>query len=197
MKQSRCIGLTGGIGSGKSTVAKLFCALGVPVLDLDQLGHWLTEPGGEGLDALKTAFGEHICHADGSLDRKGLADYCFADPERTKQLNAVMHPLIWQQEVCWLAAQQADYVMIEASVLLESGGASRMDKLMVVLADQEVRLQRVLKRGKQGALAFQAIVSRQCDDQLRRAKADYIIDNNGEITTLHKQVRDLHGQLSS
>ncbi|MDX8405564.1 MAG: dephospho-CoA kinase [Mariprofundus sp.] len=190
------VGLTGGIGSGKSTVAAMFHAMGVPILDLDQLGRVVTAPESTGLQALVQAFGTGIQASDGSLDRQALATYCFADAARTTQLNSILHPLIWQQEEQWLACQRAPYVLIEASVLLESGGAARMDKLIVVLADEQLRLQRVLTRGSHQAAAFRAIVARQCDDKQRRSLADYIINNNGELATLHDQVQAVHSELS-
>ncbi|WP_026195403.1 dephospho-CoA kinase [Mariprofundus ferrooxydans] len=195
MSRLHRIGLTGGIGSGKSTAASMFRELGVPVLDLDRVGHAVTMPGSEGLKALVQVFGERICHVDGSLNRRALADYCFANAERTAQLNSIIHPLIWQQEELWLARQQADYVLIEASVLLESGGASRMDQVVVVLADESLRLQRVLSRGRHDEVAFRAIVARQCDDAMRRRLASYIIDNNGDLAALRDQVGRVHTQL--
>jgi len=197
VKQMRRIGLTGGIGSGKSTVASMFSAFGVPVLDLDRLGHTVTAAGSEGLRHLVQVFGAWILHADGSLHRKALADYCFADADRTAQLNSIVHPLIWQQEAAWLSRQHSRYAMIEASVLLESGGASRMDQVVVVLADESIRLQRVLKRGRHDAALFRQIIDRQCDDATRRRLADYLIDNNGDLASLRKQVQLLHEQLQA
>lgn len=191
----RRIGLTGGIGSGKSTAASMFRALGVPVLDLDQVGHAVTMAGSAGLNALVLAFGEQVRNADGSLNRRALADYCFADAVRTAQLNSIVHPLIRQQEAQWLARQQAVYALIEASVLLESGGAARMDQLVVVLADEALRLRRVLKRGRHDEKIFRAIVVRQCGDAMRRREADYLINNNGDIPVLRDQVGRVHEQL--
>jgi len=193
----RCIGLTGGIGSGKSTVASMFSELGVPVLDLDQLGNAVTEPGSEGLKHLVQVFGAWILHADGSLHRKALADHCFADADRTALLNSIVHPLIWQREAEWLGWQHCKYALIEASVLLESGGASRMDQVVVVLTDESIRLQRVLKRGRHDAAQFRQIIARQCDDATRHRLADYLIDNNGDLMSLRKQVRRLHEQLQA
>jgi len=195
MKRLRCIGLTGGIGSGKSTAASMFKALGVPVLDLDKVGHAVTVPGSAGLIQLVQAFSNRMLNADGSLNRRALAAHCFGDAARTAQLNSILHPLIWQQEEQWLARQQSDYALIEASVLLESGGASRMDQVVVVLADEELRLQRVLKRGRHDEAAFRSIVSRQCDDAMRCLQADYIINNNGDVMALRDKVRGVHAQL--
>lgn len=186
------IGLTGGIGSGKSTAAAMFAKFGVPVLDLDQVGRTLATADGECLCQLVAAFGEKILHADGSLDRKALAAYCFSDANETARLNAIMHPLIWRKEEEWLNRQQSDYVIIEASVLLESGGAKRMDAVIVILADESIRLQRILARGDQNEMEFRSILARQCNDNMRMQMADHVIENNGSLQQLRKHVLAAH-----
>jgi len=188
---SRRIGLTGGIGSGKSTVAGMFAELGVPVFDLDKAGHSVIEAGSAGLKQLIDAFGTNILDQKGSLNRKVLAQYCFPDAARTAKLNAIMHPLIWQAEEDWLKQQQSDYAIIEASVLLESGGAARMDAVVVVLADITLRRERVLARGRHTAAEFDAIVARQCTDTERRSAADFMITNAGDLAQLRAQVIDI------
>ncbi|TLS68227.1 dephospho-CoA kinase [Mariprofundus erugo] len=190
------IGLTGGIGSGKSTAAAMFEALGVAVLDLDRVGHRVVQAGSEGLQQLVACFGGQILQPDGELDRRALATLCFADAGHTAQLNRIVHPLIWQQEEQWMALQHGPYVIVEASVLLESGGADRMDRVAVVLADESLRLQRVLARGRQDETAFRAIIARQCDDLMRKQQADYILDNNCTLASLQQQVEQLHAELS-
>ena len=182
------VGLTGGIGSGKSTVASMFAALGIAVLDLDRVGHDVVAPNSEGLARLVHAFGDDILSATGALDRKKLAQRCFCSDAQVAKLNAIMHPLIWQAEEAWLRRQRSDYVVIEASVLLESGGVSRMDAVVVVLADEEIRRQRVLARGDRSAAEFDAVVARQCSDADRRQAADFTILNSGTLAQLHQQV---------
>ncbi len=191
----RRIGLTGGIGSGKSTVAAMFAELGVPVLDLDKVGHAVLEPGSTGLQQLVEAFGGDILNPDASLNRKELAQRCFSHAEQTKKLNTIMHPLIWQAETAWLQQQQGDYALIEASVLLESGGVERMDAVIVVLADVGLRRQRVLARGGRNEAEFNAIVKRQVSDTERREAADYVIDNTGSLAALQQQVLTTHHTL--
>ena len=186
------IGLTGGIGSGKSTAAAMFSESDVPVLDLDQVGRRLVTTDNECLGQLVAAFGKKILHADGSLDRKALAAYCFSDANETARLNAIMHPLIWREEEEWLNRQQSDYVIIEASVLLESGGAKRMDAVIVILADESIRLQRILARGDQNEMEFRSILARQCNDSMRMQMADYVIENNGSLQQLRKHVLTTH-----
>ena len=197
MTGSLPIGLTGGIGSGKSSAAAMFQSLGVPVLDLDRVGHEVVAPGSDGLAQLIQTFGQSMLNSDGSLNRAALADHCFGSAEETARLNALMHPLIWQAEALWLEGQQAPYVIIEASVLLESGGAGRMRGVIVLLADESLRLQRVLARADRDEQAFVAIVARQCSDETRRAEASWLIDNNGSIEELQQKVISLHRQISA
>jgi len=195
LSQPARVGLTGGIGSGKSTAAAMFSALGVPVLDLDQVGRSLAMPGSLCLRRLVTAFGEEILRADGSLNRMKLASLCFSDADKTARLNAIMHPLIRQEEQAWLSCQQADFAIIEASVLIESGGAERMDAVIAILAEEGLRRRRVLERGLQDAEGFERILSRQCSDTERRRVSDYIITNDGELTELERQVKLIYRQL--
>jgi len=188
----RTVGLTGGIGSGKSTVAAMFAALSVPVLDLDAVGRKLLVPGAKALTLLCEAFGSSFVLPDGSLDRSALAAYCFVDAGRTARLNSIMHPLIWQFEQQWLEQQSAPYVLIEASVLLESNAYQRMAAIVVVLADEELRLQRVLARGDRNRQQFDDIVSRQCSDEKRCQHADHLIMNNDSLARLEQRVRAVH-----
>ncbi|MFQ5518766.1 MAG: dephospho-CoA kinase [Mariprofundus sp.] len=189
------IGLTGGIGSGKSTAAGIFAAQGIAVLDLDRVGHDVVSAGSDGLKLVVETFGAKMLRPDGSLNRKLLGQHCFADADETARLNAIMHPLIWQAEEAWLVQQQGDYAMIEASVLLESGAAQRMDAVVVILADTELRRERVLIRGDQSSAEFDAIIARQCDDNKRREAADFMVYNNGSLDELQQQVFEVHRML--
>ncbi len=190
------VGLTGGIGSGKSTVAATFRTLDVPILDLDAVGQQLTEPGQEGQAALVREFGSGILLPDGSIDRKRLAAMCFGSEEATRRLNRIMHPLIWREAEAWLAGQTAPYVLIEASVLIESGGAGRMDVVIVVLADEDIRRRRVRDRGGRGAACFDDIVCRQCSDAERLRVADIVIHNNAGLRELRAEVEAIHARLT-
>jgi len=186
-----CIGLTGGIGSGKSTVANMFSEFGIPVLDLDEVGRDLaSQP--EHLATLVHAFGDDILHTDGTLDRRELARICFSDVEKTRKLNQIMHPAIWGKAEAWLVRQHAVYALIEASVLIESGGVSRMDDVVVVLADEDVRRERVLAGRGMDAAHFNVIVQQQCDDHARCAATDYVIRNNTDLLSLQGKVEALH-----
>jgi len=186
------VGLTGGIGSGKSTVAAMFAASGVPVLDLDAVGRELTRSGEPALQALVEAFGRDILNNDGSLNRARLAERCFGDAEQTQILNRIMHPPIWAAEERWLQQLTAPYALIEAAVLQESGGASRMDAMVVVVASEQLRRQRVLARGSQTVSMFEAIAARQLHDDERRQQADHVLENDGDLVALQRQVKALH-----
>jgi len=186
------VGLTGGIGSGKSSVAEIFAELNVPVLDLDQVGRNVVAPGCKGLEQLTEAFGESILDADGLLNRGALAQHCFADAAETARLNSIMHPLIREQEDLWLQKQHGCYAIIEASVLLESGSESRMDAVVVVMADIALRRVRVLARSDRNSEQFDAIVGRQCTDKQRRDSADAIIENNSNFEELNNKVIETH-----
>lgn len=186
------VGLTGGIGSGKSSVAKIFAELGVPVLDLDQVGRNLVAPGSSGLEQLITVFGEQILHSDGSLNRAALAEHCFADAAETARLNNILHPRIRMQEEAWLQKQHGTYAIIEASVLLESGGESRMDTVLVVMADIKLRRARVLARGDRNSEQFDAIIARQCSDAQRLESADIVVSNNSDFKALRSKIIESH-----
>jgi len=188
------IGLTGGIGSGKSTLAGMLAGLGVPVLDLDAVGRRLHDDS-EVIGELFQAFGSQMLNAQGGIDRGKLAAHCFADAERTLQLNAIMHPRIWRIEENWLAQQQAPYALIEASVLIESGGYVRMDTVIAVMADADIRWRRVEGRQGMSRKRFDAVLARQCNDKRRREVADYLIENNHSLETLQQEAGRLHQSL--
>ena len=189
------VGLTGGIGSGKSTVARIFSEMGVPILDLDEVGRQVTAARSEGLDALVQQFGEGILNGE-QLNRGRLAQLCFASPEKTTQLNNIVHPLIWQREEQWIHEQHAPYLLIEASVLIESKGYERMDHLVVVMADLAIRRDRVMQRAGMSKALFESIIARQCDDADRLRLADDMIENNSDIKSLQNDVESLHMRLT-
>jgi len=193
VKQTRFYGLTGGIGSGKSTVARMFTDLHVPTLDLDKVGHKLLHmPSIQ--HKLQTAFGEQIM-AQQTIDRAKLAAIAFQSEANTQTLNQIMHPAIEAYEADWRAQQTAPFAIIEASVLIESGGLNRMHALIVVMCDKDIRLQRLLKRGKQSHAQILDIMQRQCSDEERLKHADYILDNNGDFKHLEQQMKSLYPQL--
>ena len=193
MSNTKFYGLTGGIGSGKSTVAKMFADLGVPTLDLDKLGHTaLTQD--EVKAKLIQSFGTSILDG-GKIHRGKLAKLAFASPENTQTLNQIMHPAIQQQEQLWREKQTAPYAIIEASVLIESGGVKRMHGLIVVMCSQAIRERRLIARGTHNQEQIQTIMQRQCSDAERLQHADYILDNESDLQHLAAQVESLHQKL--
>lgn len=183
---TKFFGLTGGIGSGKSTLANIFKQHGISVLDLDQVGHIIINEDKEAQHELIQAFGEDILNQQ-HIDRKRLAQVAFASSQNTQILNKIMHPRIQAYESGWRNQQNAAMAIIEASVLIESGGVSRMDALLVVLCDEALRWQRVKQRGNQSKQRFDQIVQQQCSDEERIKHADYIFDNNGRLGHLEQQ----------
>ena len=188
------IGLTGGIGSGKSTVAALLAEHGFPVVDADQLAREVVEPGQPALAELAEAFGQDVLHDDGSLNRPELAARAFVDKEHTELLNSITHPRIRQlreQRFRQAADAGADAVVYDMPLLVEQGVDKHMDLTVVVDVDVEERIRRLVStRGLTEADARRRIAA-QVDDAERLAAADVVIDNNGPVEALGEQVEQL------
>lgn len=184
----RRIGLTGGIGSGKSTVAALYAELGAHVIDADELAREVVRPGSDGLAALVEVFGVRVLADDGSLDRAGLAEIVFRDPEARQQLNAITHPRIAARTAELIAALPDDGVLIhDVPLLVELGMQAAYDLVVVVDAPDEVRLRRLVDRGLTEADA-QSRIAAQAPREQRLAVADIVIDNSGDLNSLRRQV---------
>lgn len=189
---SLCIGLTGGIASGKSTVAALFAALGVPVIDADQVARDVVMPGSDGLAAVIAHFGDGFLLADGQLDRRLLREHVFAEPARRKQLEAILHPLIRQSLGQWREALQGDYGVLMAPIMRQGGFDKLTDRMLVVDVPRELQISRLLSRDAIDlALAEQMLAAQSSRDE-RLAMADDVIDNSGGIDALQPQVDGLH-----
>lgn len=179
----RIIAITGGIGSGKTTVAGWIKETGVPVLDADAISRSLTEKGGEALPAIRAAFGDGVFQKDGALDRAALADLVFRDdPARQRQLNAILHPLVIRRmrlELDMLEARGEPVAVIEVPLLYESGMERMADRVICVTASQETRLSRLLKRS--GMTREQALgrMRAQQDVKKTEALADYVLSTDG------------------
>lgn len=186
---TRFYGLTGGIGSGKTTAAEIFAGFGVPTLDLDALGKTILENDPAIMDKLALVFGQKIFDQHGIIDRQCLAQIAFSTAANTAKLNSIMHPEIQGAEAQWRRQQTAPIAIIEASVLIESCGTSRMDGVIVIMARENIRIQRALSRGKHSKQQIMAILSRQCSDEDRRHAADVLIDNNASLAELESQVQ--------
>jgi dephospho-CoA kinase len=188
----RVIGLTGGIGSGKSTVSAMLADLGARVVDADKIGHWVYRAGSEGFRAVVDAFGPGVVAADGTIDRACLGGIVFDDPDARARLNAIVHPLIGAELAARIAAARDDGydrpVVVEAAILIEAGWRPLVDQLWVVSVDRETAVARVV--GSRGL--SRADVERRLDAQLpdaeRRRQADVVIDNGGDLDALRTQV---------
>ncbi|MFI0433614.1 MAG: dephospho-CoA kinase [Candidatus Nanopelagicales bacterium] len=182
------IGLTGGIGSGKSTVAALLADYGALVIDADAVAREVVAPGTEGLAALVAEFGGGVLAPDGSLDRPALAAIAFADDAARARLNAVLHPRIAARTVELMSAAAPGQVIVhDVPLLAENGLAPAYDAVIVVAAPLEVRLTRLEQRGVSPADARRRIAAQATDEQ-RRAVADVVIDNGGDLDALAEKV---------
>jgi dephospho-CoA kinase len=182
------IGLTGGIGSGKSTVSGLLAARGAVIVDADRIAREVVEPGTPGLAAVVEAFGEQVLGADGSLDRPALAAVVFSDPAARARLDAVVHPLVRRRTAELVAEAPVDAVVVnDVPLLVETGQAASYDVVLVVEADPEIRVARLVQRGLTEDDARARIASQATDEQ-RRAVADVVLDNSGTPEELAEQV---------
>lgn len=186
------IGLTGGIGAGKSEVSRQLAALGAVIVDSDLIAREVVAPGTDGLRAVVAEFGPGVLRADGSLDRPALGALVFADPERLAALNAIVHPLVRARSAeLEAAAGEHDVVVHDVPLLAENGLAPLYDLVVVVDADDEVRIDRLVRlRGMTEAEA-RARMAAQADRQARLAIADLVIDNSGALAELAPRVKEL------
>lgn len=186
------IGLTGGIGSGKSVVGAMLAERGALVIDTDKVGHRVYTPGTEGWRRLVDAFGESIVAPDGTIDRKRLGALVFADPERRRVLNAIVHPLIFQEIGREIAERRAagfsGHVVLEAPVLLEAKGTGLVDRIWLVTAPGEAVRERLASSRDLTPAEIEARVAAQLSDGERRAHADLVIENDGDVAALRARV---------
>ncbi|MGY2002931.1 dephospho-CoA kinase [Blastococcus sp. SYSU DS1024] len=182
------IGLTGGIGSGKSTVARLLAERGAVVVDADRIAREVLEPGTPGLAAVAAAFGDGVLAADGSLDRAALAAIVFSDEEARRRLDALVHPMVRQRSAELVATAPDDAVVVnDVPLLVETGQAGTYDLVVVVEADLATRIARLVGRGLTETDA-RARIATQASDEQRRAVADVVLDNSGPLERLAEQV---------
>jgi dephospho-CoA kinase len=187
------VGLTGGIGSGKSTVADCFAAHGVPVIDTDVIARDLTAPGGAALEAIRAVFGEAFIQADGTLDRAALRRRVFADGAARRQLEAILHPRIRQLVGQMLATLTAPYALIVIPLLVETGGyRDVLSRVLVVDCPEDVQIARVTARSGLSRDEIKAILAAQAGRAERLAVADDIIVNAASLEALRGEVAALH-----
>lgn len=187
------IGLTGGIGSGKSTVAGMLADLGAAVIDTDAIARSLAAPGGAAIDALRAQFGAAAIGADGGLDRARMREIVFADPAAKSQLEAILHPLIGIESDRQAAAAGDRPRVFDVPLLVESGRwRARVDRVLVVDCPAATQIARVTRRSGWAVAAVQAVIDQQASREARRAAADAVIFNeNLSLAELAAEVRSL------
>jgi dephospho-CoA kinase len=187
------VGLTGGIGSGKSTVERMFGELGASVVDTDAIAHTLTGPGGAAMTALQDAFGTACVLPDGSLDRQAMRERVFADAAARKHLEGILHPLIRIEAERQIAAAAGPYVLLVVPLLIETGRyLALLRRVLVVDCDPEVQITRTMRRSGLTREAVAAIMAAQLERKSRLAAADDVIDNSSDEAALRVQVERLH-----
>lgn len=197
MKRPLQIGITGGIGSGKSLVSRIFNLLGAPVYDADSRAKSIMTTDGILVSQIKKEFGVLSFRADGSVNREYLAEHVFSDPEKLKRLNRLVHPRVGEDFSRWVKEQDSVYILKEAALLFEAGSNTALDKIIVVSAPEELRITRVLQRDKhRTAQQVRDIIRNQLKEEEKVKRADYIIVND-ESRLLIPQVLELHRQFLS
>lgn len=186
------VGLTGGIGSGKSTISQQFASLGVPVIDTDLIAREVVTTGQPALQALKSHFGAVILNIDGSLNRQKLRQIIFSDPQQKSYVENLLHPLILQQLRHQLEDIEAPYVIIEIPLLFEAGWQSQVDQILVVDLPEELQIERLMMRSVIDKNSLEQIINSQAPRSERIGHADQLIDNRGNLTEISQQVSELH-----
>ena len=188
-----CVGITGGIGSGKSCAASMFGELGAGVVDTDAISHEITGIGGSAMPALIAAFGTDAVAVDGSLDRAVMRRLVFENPQARRQLETILHPQIREHARSRAVQCAAPYVLLVVPLLLEIGGyRDLIQRVLVVDCDESLQISRTMQRSQISEAAVRAIMAAQLPRQQRLSGADDVINNDGDMTQLREQVATLH-----
>lgn len=193
------IGLTGGIGSGKTTASHMFAELGAAIIDADVIAHQLVEPGSDTLDEIIAHFGKSVLCSDGSLDRGKLAQHVFEHPDDKNKLEAVLHPQIEShisQQISQLreSANEPAYAIVVIPLLIETHFSELVDRVLVIDALSTQQINRVQQRDQRSETEIRNIMQNQVDRETRLQHADDIIDNNGTMDQLNHEVQQLHAK---
>ncbi len=186
------IALTGGIGSGKTTVTDYFRKLGVPVIDADETSHEVTQAGEPAVQKISDAFGDSVLDCDGNLDRTALRNIVFADPESRKLLESILHPEIRRRMNEAASRTQSPYCLFSIPLLIETDQHTSYDRILVVEASEDRRRTWIQARSNLTQNEITAILSAQVSDQQRRRAADDLLMNDGGIDDLHARIERLH-----
>jgi len=189
------VGLTGGIGSGKSAAAEEFARLGAGVVDTDAIARGLTLPGGAAMPHVKALFGDAFVLPSGAMDREAMRNRVFSDPTAKRALESLLHPMIRDEGERRIAASRAPYVVYVVPLLVESADARRrVDRILVVDSPEALQIERVRARSGLATDEVRTILAQQATRPERLAAADDLIDNSGTLASLHRQIAALHAR---
>lgn len=189
------LGLTGGIGSGKTTIANMFAELGAALIDTDLIAHELTMTGGLAIPAIREQFGSEFIAADGAMDRAAIRQLVFGSLEQKHKLEAILHPLIRSETERLATEARGDYRIFVVPLLVESGNwKQRVDRILVVDCDEETQIRRVMSRNQLSRAQVEAIMHNQARRQDRLNAADDVIVNDGDLKNIREEVLRLHQQ---
>jgi dephospho-CoA kinase len=195
------VGLTGGIGSGKTFVGRALEDLGGHLIQADELGHQVLQPGGEAYAPVLAEFGASILAGGGEIDRRALAALVFESPERLQRLNALIHPAVMRLEeerIAALARTDPDSIaIVEAAILIETGSYKRFDKLIVVICQPEQQIERAVKRGGMTREEAESRIRRQLSNEEKMSVADYVIDTSGSKERTLEEAKSVFESLRS
>jgi dephospho-CoA kinase len=186
------VGLTGGIGSGKTTVSELFHSLGVPVIDADQISHQIVKPGAPALEAIVDAFGAELLNPDGSLNRAALRAQVFSDARQRALLESILHPRIKTVILDRIAQLDSEYCLVVVPLLIEKNWTDIVDRILVVDTPVTLQRERIKARDRQSIEQVDAILKTQLSREARLAAADDVITNDSDMRQLRSQVDQLH-----
>lgn len=197
MRPVLVIGVTGGIGSGKTTVANLFSSLGAPVIDADELARQVVAPGQPAYEEILQHFGTAILSKSGELDRRRLRERIFSEPAKRDRLEAIVHPRVYAQMKRLLDCLEAPYAIVVVPLLIESGARDLVDRVLVVDSPEELQIERTHRRDGTTRAAVKKILAAQLDRSARLSAADDVIENDTSVEALEKVVSRLHRQYLS
>ncbi len=190
------VGITGGIGSGKTTIAKVFSTLGIAVYNADERARSITSSDPGVREKIIATFGAELFNSDNELDRSKLAEVVFNDEEALAELNDIVHPLVRIDFGNWISEQATPYVIKEAAILIENGAHKELDEIILVKADMEERIERVMKRDSVDRELVVQRMNNQMSDEDKQEFASYTIDNNNNQLVI-RQVLEIHEDLIS
>lgn len=193
------VGLTGSIAVGKSFVCSVFRELGCHVLDADQTARDVVRPGTPGLAKIVSEFGEEILTPAGELDRPKMASIVFADEKMRLLLNSIVHPLVFEAQDAWLRERETEYpdgiAIVDAALMIESGGYRRFDRLIVVWCEPEIQFERLTKRDRMGEREARRRIASQMPQEEKKKFADFLIDTSGDFEATRERCRQVHSEL--